>query len=295
MLTSLFVLARIVSNPLANVFQKQLAQRASSPIFVIAVVHALLTVVSVPLILAADLDLRAGMPLWLNMALCAVLAVTGNAILIAAMESTDLSILGPINAYKSVVGLILGTVLIGERPTAIGAAGVLLILAGSYLVADRGTGQRRHAFVQFFRERGIQLRFAALGLSATEAVFLKKAILLSSPLTTFVLWSMIGLPIAVLGIFLLPDVPSRKDIAALRVSAGTFLWLALATGIMQLTTVLTFGKLQVGYSLALFQMSTLITVFLGHRYFQEPHIRTRLAGSIVMAGGAGLIVAFGRR
>ena len=49
-------------------------------------------------------------------------------------------------------------------------------------------GRARNAFVQFFRERGIQLRFAALGLSATEAIFLKKAIVLSSPLTTFVLW-----------------------------------------------------------------------------------------------------------
>ena len=29
-----------------------------------------------------------------------------------------------------------------------------------------------------------------------------------------------------------------------------YLWLALTTGVMQATTLLTFGKLQVGYSLA---------------------------------------------
>ena len=85
-----------------------------------------------------------------------------------------------------------------------GVAGILLILAGSYFVVDGAVDQpRSNAFVQFFRERGIQLRFAALGLSATEAVFLKRAILLSSPLTTFVLWSVLGLPIAALAVVLL--------------------------------------------------------------------------------------------
>ena len=64
---------------------------------------------------------------------------------------------------------------------------------------------------------------------------------------------------------------------------------------MQLATVLTFGVLQVGYSLALFQLSALISVFLGYRYFQEAQMRTRIAGSLVMTAGAAMIVMFGRR
>jgi drug/metabolite transporter (DMT)-like permease len=64
---------------------------------------------------------------------------------------------------------------------------------------------------------------------------------------------------------------------------------------MQLTTLLTFGKLPVGYSLALFQLSTLISVFLGYRYFQEGQIRKRLLGSVIMAAGAMLIVLLGHR
>ena len=59
---------------------------------------------------------------------------------------------------------------------------------------------------------------------------------------------------------------------------------------MQLATVYTFGKLQVGYSLALFQLSTLLSVFLGYRYFQESQIRKRLIGALVMSAGAVLVV-----
>ena len=43
MLTSLFVAARIVANPISNVFQKQLAQQSAEPLFIIGATHALLT------------------------------------------------------------------------------------------------------------------------------------------------------------------------------------------------------------------------------------------------------------
>jgi drug/metabolite transporter (DMT)-like permease len=297
MLTALFVATRIVANPLSNVFQKQLTRRAAHPVFIIAAVHALLTLMCLPVLLVPGaVKLPLGTAVWMNMAICALLAVAGNVLLVYALKSSDLSVLGPINAYKSVVSLVLGIFLIGELPTWTGLAGVLLILAGSYFVVDGAAGQPRgNAFVRFFRERGIQLRLAALGLSATEAVFLKRAILLSSPLTTFVLWSVLGLPLAGAAMFLLSREKVNDEVLILRNNSRTYLSLAVTTGLMQLSTVLTFGKLQVGYSLALFQMSTLISVFLGYHYFQESQIRKRLAGSLVMVAGAVLIVMFGAR
>jgi drug/metabolite transporter (DMT)-like permease len=174
MLTALFVAARILASPVSNVFQKQLAQGSANPLFIIGATHALLTLGCLPLVFAGSLPLDPRF--WTNIAVCAALAVAGNVLLVCALSSTGLSVLGPINAYKSVVGLVLGIFLIGEVPTLLGAAGVLLILAGSYFVVDRDIHQpRRHAFAAFFSERGIQFRFAALILSATEAVFLKKA------------------------------------------------------------------------------------------------------------------------
>jgi uncharacterized membrane protein len=294
MLTALFVAARILANPISNLFQKQLAQRGAGPLFIIGATHALLTLGCLPLLFLGPLPLDP--KFWTNIALCAALAVASNVLLVYALASTGLSVLGPINAYKSVIGLVLGIFLIGEIPTPLGAAGVLLILAGSYFVVDRDAGQPRlHSFAAFFRERGIQFRFAALVLSATEAVFLKKALLLASPLAAFVFWSILGLPVAAAAIAVLPRRHLRNELVLLRRNLPTYLWLASATGTMQLTTLLTFGKLQVGYSLALFQLSTLISVFLGYRYFQEGQIPRRLLGSAIMAAGAILIVLLGHR
>ncbi len=290
---SLVILLRILANPVSNVFQKQLADRSASPIFIIGMAHLCLAVTCIPLIVIAGAP-AVSKDVWMNMLAAATLAVSGNTLLVYALRSTDLSILGPINAYKSVIGLFLATFLIGEYPSAAGVAGVLLIVAGSYFVVDRQVGEpRRNAFVTFFRERGVQLRFAALVLAATEAVFLKRAILQSSPWTVFVLWSVLGVPLAGVASLVFRETSMRQQAEKVGRWWPTFLALAITTGLMQLTTVLTFGQMQVGYSLALFQLSAIVSVLLGHRYFQEKNIRKRLAGSLVMTAGAIMIVAFG--
>ncbi len=290
-MTALFVLVRIIANPISNVFQKQLAERSASPIIIIGSVHVSLALVCAPALLVPAPSISAGV--WINMVAAALLAVSGNTLLVRALRLTDLSILGPVNAYKSVVSLILATFLIGEYPSAVGIAGVLLIVAGSYAVVDRDVDQQhRNPFVLFFRERGVQLRFAALILSATEAVFLKRAILLSSPGVVFTMWCVLGVPVAAVWALL---ERARIDRSTIRRFWPTYLALALSTGVMQLTTLLTFGRMEVGYSLALFQLSTIVSVLLGHRVFREKNIRKRLAGSVVMTAGAILIVAVGSR
>lgn len=294
MLSAVFVAARIIANPVSNALQKELTRRASSPVFIIAATHALLSIACIPVLFGA-VETASTSEFWTNMAICAVLAVSSNVLLVYALQSADLSVLGPINAYKSVISLGLGVVLLREIPSALGMVGVLLILAGSYFVLDREAGQpRTSAFTQFFRTRGIQLRLAALVLSATEAVFLKKAILASSPLATFVWWSMLGFPIASAAAWVLLRGRLASEFVRMSRNRGTHLWLALTTGVMQLTTLLAFGRLQVGYSLALFQLSALVSVLLGHRYFQEGNIARRLVGSGVMIVGAALIVVHGR-
>lgn len=295
MLTWLFVAARIVANPVSNVFQKQLAQRSAGPVFIIAATHGLLTLACIPLVLIVPPELPDTWAFWSNIVISGALAVAGNALLVAALRTGDLSVLGPINAYKSVLSLILGIFLVHEIPSLMGLLGVLLILAGSYFVMDRSAGEsRRGTLTRFLGERGVQLRFAALLCSATEAVFLKRALLASSPLTTFIVWCVLGLLIAALAVGVLTRSSLRNELHIARENGATYLWLALTTGVMQFTTLFTFGQLQVGYSLALFQLSTLISVFLGYRYFQEQNLRKRLIGSLIMVAGAVLIVVLGK-
>jgi drug/metabolite transporter (DMT)-like permease len=293
MLTSLFVLIRIFSNPFSNVFQKKLTNNSSDPLFIILITHGLLTLVCLPFLFFQPLrNLSAAF--WLNIIISVLLAIAGNTLIVAALKSTDLSILGPINAYKSVVSVILGIFMLSEFPTLAGLAGILLIISGSYFIMENDPAQSsQNRLAQFFQNKGILLRFAALIFSATEAIFLKKALLLSSPLLTFLFWSVLGLPAAGLAAFFVLKSRLRDQMSKIRPGQNHFLLLALTTGLMQLSTLLTFGALQVGYSLALFQTSTLLSVLFGYHFFQEKNVLRRLLGAVIMVLGAALIIIFG--
>jgi drug/metabolite transporter (DMT)-like permease len=224
-----------------------------------------------------------------------VLAVSGNTLLVQALRLSDLSVLGPINAYKSVVSLAPGVVLLHEVPHAAGLAGIALILGGSYFLVDKQVNRPgRNLFVRFFRDRGIQYRLAALVFSAIEAVFLKRALLASGPLVTFAFWSLLGAGLATFGVGILRGAEIRTEVARAALNWKPYILLTLTTGLMQLASLITFQAFAVGYALALFQMSTLLTVILGHRLFQEAHFWERMLGSLVMVAGAVLIIVGGR-
>ena len=297
----LFVVARVVANPFSNVFQKVLTRRAAGPVFVICATHGLLTLVCAPLLVVNRPVLLAGF--WPNVWLCAGLAVSANALLVAALRRTDLSVLGPVNAYKAVVSLIPGAILLGEVPRPLGLLGIGLIVAGSYFLAEKkavdgegGAGRWR----RLLGDRGVQYRFAALVLSAVEAVFLKKALVASTPLATFAVWAVLGFVVSLAAVLAMSIFRRRRGAGAeskierelhvFRDNARPYLMLGLTTGVMQFCTLASFQALQVGPALALFQTSTLLTVILGHRLFRERDFARRLAGSLVMVCGAALIV-----
>jgi drug/metabolite transporter (DMT)-like permease len=59
---------------------------------------------------------------------------------------------------------------------------------------------------------------------------------------------------------------------------------------MQFTTNYAFGHMPVGYALSLFQLSTIVSVLLGYRLFQEQNIQKRLIGSLIMIAGSVVII-----
>lgn len=284
----LALLVRIVANPFSNVFQKLLAHRDSDPVFIISMTHALMSIVAAPSFFT---HLPGGREYWVNIGIVAVLTVAGNVLIVLAVRTSDLSVLGPINAYKSVVSLVPGMILLHEFPRGQGLAGIGLILAGSYFIVDKKIDRpHRNVFVRFFEDRGVRYRLAALVISAVEAVYLKRALRASDAVATFAGWAVLGfgaslVPVA---LFLRPALPRQFTLA--RTNGMLFLALATTTALMQFTTIVTFGKLRVGNSLALFQTSTLLTVLLGWRVFRERNIVERLIGSLVMIGGAILIL-----
>lgn len=285
-LTSIAVLLRILANPVANVFQKRLTASGHHPLVVNFLSYLGLSVLCIALAFrVAWHSLPAAF--WIYSVAGGIAGALGNGFLVRALQKGDLSVLGPVNAYKSVVGLVVGIFLLGEWPNLWGLLGTALIIGGSYFVLD--TVAERFSWKLLGRKE-IQYRLWAMVLTAVEAVFIKKVILASDVATSFLSWCWFG----ALFSFLLLPLYKVKWAAGIRQgttsSLATFLLLVLCIGTMQLTTNYVFDQMPVGHALALFQLSTLVSVLLGHRIFKEQDIRKKLIGSVIMMIGSIVII-----
>jgi drug/metabolite transporter (DMT)-like permease len=287
LITGLAVLLRIISNPAANVFQKKLTSKKHHPLLVNFISYLLLAILCIPLLLnGLNLSLFSGQ-FWMYSILMGIAGALGNGFLVKALELGDLSVLGPINSYKSVVGILIGIILLGEIPNVWGIAGLLLIIYGSYFVLD--TKEEKLSF-SIFKKPEIQYRILALVLTAIEAVFIKKVILLSSTTTAFESWCIFGALFSLL-FLIVGRFDFKQEIARIKFSdTYQYLLLVFCIGIMQFTTTYTFDHMDVGYALALFQLSIIITVIFGHRFFKEQNIRRKIIGSVIMIAGSVLII-----
>lgn len=280
--TTLFLIIRILSNPIANVFQKKIPSEISS--FVINFyTYLTLSIFCIPLIPkyldSSFLDYKFFGLTFLAGFLCTM----GIVCIIKAIHIGELSVVGPINSYKSVVGLIAAFLFLGEIPTLIALFGILLIIWGSkYIFETTADGFS----LNVLKRRDIQLRFLALVLTGTEAAILKKIILISSVEACYIFWCFMGLFWSFTFVLILKKSLQVK----LKKFIPYILIISLNLGLMEYSTNYVFARMNVGYALALFQLSSIVTVIFGYRFFKEKNLIKKLIGSFIMIIGSVLII-----
>jgi len=268
------------------VYQKQLTTGGNHPLLVNFLTYLLLSVACI-----FGASFIQWQPLsqqfWLYSILGGIAGALGNGFLVKALQKGDLSVLGPINSYKSVVGIIVAIILLGEVPNLWGILGIVLIIYGSYFVLD--TTAERFSLA-LLKKSEIQFRLWAMILTAIEAVFVKKVILASSTTVAFISWCCFGAVFSFV-LFFIYRLDLTKEAGKIqRSDIGKYVFLILCIGTMQLTTNYAFEQMAVGYALSLFQLSTIVSVLLGYRFFKEQNIRKKLIGSAIMIIGSIVII-----
>lgn len=282
--TIIFLLIRILSNPTANVFQKKLSAEISS--FTINLyTYLILSICCIPFVHTYLKSAILTAEFFILVFTAGFLCAAGTLCIIKAVNLGELSVIGPINSYKSVIGLASAFILLKEIPSLYALIGIALIIQGSRLTFE--TTKEGFSF-SLLKRRDIQLRFTALFLTGIEAAILKKIIIMSGAELCFIFWCFTGLFWSM--VF---SIVFKKNIKVK--SADIFLqliFISICMGLMQLSTNYVFKHMNVSCALALFQLSSIVTVLFGFGFFHEKSVLQKLAGTFIMIIGSVLIIIF---
>ena len=279
-LNAIAVIFRIFSNSFSNVFQKKLAISGEKPVNVNCINYILMSILSVPLFLFVDFS-KLTSEFFLFAIAGGITGAIANCFMVYALQNGELSVLGPINSYKAIVGMFFGMIFLHEFPNIYGFLGIVLIILGSYFILESPKALLR---------KDIQYRIYALIFSAIEAVFIKKVIILSSIMTSFIVSSILGAVFS----FLIVKCISKENIKIVNSQNWLkYILTALCFALMTFSTAYVFKYMNVGYALSLFQLSIVVNVLLGYKLFSEKKLLKKLLGSLIILVGSVAILILG--
>ena len=284
------IFGRVIFASFANVLQKKLAIQNHHPLFIVMASYALLSIISLPILLSLPI-VHLSEYFWVNIVIAALLDMAGTLFLVFSLSKTDLSIFGPLNAYKIVISMLLAMVFLSEIPSSQGFLGISIIITGSFFLMQGTTKTtNQQSLFMLFTNRGVQYRFLSILLFSIGTLPLKNAVMEGQALTTTIFWCLIGFPLAILSYFLFNKREEQSFFQQAKPVLPELTYLAITLFLMQYLTMIVLSKLLIAYSLALFQFSMVLQVFLGYRIFKEKNIKSRLIACLIMSIGSLLVL-----
>lgn len=207
-----------------------------------------------------------------------------------SLKSTDVSLAVPFTALSPVFMLFLTPILIGERASLHGSAGVALVALGAYILnAKGGIGGVLGPIRAAMRDRGVMLMICVAFLWSITATLDKMALKHATPLlyiTVFYIFTAFWLMLNAL-------LRRRKTAAAeLRNNFLPLAVLGAFWGLSGTAYIVAIKSSMVSYVVAVKRMNALFTVLFGAFLFKEKNLRERLLGAALMVAGVVVISVF---
>jgi uncharacterized membrane protein len=219
-----------------------------------------------------------------SIAIASILDVIAAWCFLNAIASGQLAKTFPLVAFTPIFATGTSFFILGEIPSVLGLAGILLIVCGAYLLrAESIKAGILEPIKLLLKEKGQRHMLMAAFLFSFLALFFKKAILNLSPFFAFGVTQLLS--VLFLTVFFL----KKKTLGALlRETADNFKLLFIASIVGLLAGLTLFAAFQLGlaaYVVSVKRISILFTIVLGYIFFREDHIiRSLLIGSIMVLG-----------
>jgi len=222
---------------------------------------------------------------WQVTLVSAVLNVVALILMMHALKVGELSLTLPFLSFTPLFLIFTSSVILGEFPSTFGMLGILVIVAGAYVIGlseEKGIGGPIRALA---KNKGAQLMLAVAFIYAVSSNFDKIAVLNSSPVTYTIIANLIIASALIPFIYL----RSPQKLGAIPSKLKPLLLIGFLTALMLLAQMAAFNLGLVSYVISLKRTSALWSVALGFLIFKERHIKTRLLGALIMVVGVLLI------
>jgi drug/metabolite transporter (DMT)-like permease len=206
-----------------------------------------------------------------------------------AIKVSPLSLTLPFLAFTPVFIILTGWILLGERLSWVGIAGIILIVAGSYcLNITRIKGGLFAPIGAVFKEQGSWLMLLVSFIYSITSVLGKIGVMHTNP---YFFGSTYFIALAFLMTAIMPFMPGAS---VKRLTGFPFKGIALGAiyAIMVFSHMLAISQVEAAYMVSVKRVSLLFGILYGAWWFREKRIIERLLGAVIMLLGVFIIGFF---
>ncbi len=282
----IFAILNPISESVRSLFIKKASQQTEPIILTWA--NNLIPVLLFPVVMwLTGTEIKSNIHFWYGFLCAGVIQITASVLYMQAIANGDISTVVPMLSFSPLFLLIFGPIIIGEFPNGMGLAGIVLIVAGSYLLnLDLKRMNLLEPFKSMIKNKGTRLMFIVSILWALSGTFDKISITNSSVIQHITFTNL--LIFIVITTYLLYKKKLKWEI--IKGAKGN---LALISGFTTASYFFHYSALAltlVAYVVALKRMSGMFAVILGAVFLKEANIKQRILGSFIMFIGVLLIV-----
>lgn len=209
-----------------------------------------------------------------------------------ALKTSPLSLTIPFLAFTPVFIVITGWMILGEKVSPAGLAGILLTVSGTYMLHFN---MRQWGLLEPFRaivrEKGSVLMLGVAAIYSITSVLGKRAVQQSDPIF-FACFYFLILGLVVPPVMLLAESRAGSIRECFRPSLP-WIGIGLSQAIMVMTHMWAISLVTAAYMIAVKRTSLIFSVIYGKLFFREEHMPQRLTGACLMALGVAIITAMG--
>lgn len=229
-------------------------------------------------------------PFYVGIIIEPILVVAGLRFVFSALESGDLSLAYPMQAFTPLFLVLTAFIVLGEIPTLEGMGGILVLVTGLYILNSNGSSQKFiDPFKAIFQVKEVYYMLIAAFIFSITITMDKLIVLNSDPIFGA------GISCLLIGIlfFTISKIENVGSKETYKMFIPSFVIAGIFLCLEAITINIAFTMQIAPYVIAIKRTSIVLAVIYGTVILEEKYKARRILGSMIMVAGTAIIIIFG--